>query len=37
VRPQAKYDSIILDIITLVTASAFLTRVLLGYKRMADR
>ena len=34
---QAKYDSIILELITLSSAIALLVRVTLGYKRMYDR
>lgn len=34
---QAKYDSIILELITLSSAIVLLVRVVLGYKRMNDR
>jgi hypothetical protein len=34
---QAQFDNIILDLVTLVTVCVFGIRVLLGYKRMADR
>ena len=34
---QAKYDSVILDIITLGSLFVLITRVVLGYKRMYDR
>ena len=34
---QAKYDSIILELITLSSAVVLLVRVVLGYKRMNDR
>lgn len=34
---QAKYDSVILELITLSSALVLLVRVVLGYKRMNDR
>jgi hypothetical protein len=34
---QAKYDSLILDIITTVSATSLLVRVGLGYRNMANR
>lgn len=34
---QAKYDSLILDIITIVSATSLLIRVTLGYRNMAQR
>lgn len=34
---QIRFDSLILELISLVSASVFLTRVVLGYKRMSDR
>jgi hypothetical protein len=34
---QAKYDSVILEVVTLVSGVALLVRIFLGYKRMADR
>ena len=34
---QAKYDSIVLEIITLSSAVVLLVRVVLGYKRMYNR
>ena len=34
---QAKYDSVILELITLSSAVVLLVRVVLGYKRMYDR
>ena len=34
---QAKYDSIILEIVTFASACVLVVRVVLGYKRMYDR
>ncbi len=34
---QAKYDSIVLELITLSSAVVLIVRVVLGYKRMYDR
>ena len=34
---QAKYDSFILEAITLASAATLATRVVLGYQRMAQR
>lgn len=34
---QAKYDSVILELITFSSAIVLLGRVVLGYKRMNDR
>jgi len=34
---QAKYDSPILEIITIISATSLLSRVVLGYWRLAQR
>lgn len=34
---NARYDSVVLEVVTLVSAGAFLVRVVLGYQRMAER
>ena len=34
---QAKYDSFILEIITIASATSLLSRVILGYWRLAQR
>lgn len=34
---QARYDSILLEIVTLVSAGVFIVRVVLGYQRMVER
>jgi hypothetical protein len=37
VLAQARYESVVLEVVTLVSASAALVRVVLGYQRMGDR
>ncbi|GFH09653.1 uncharacterized protein HaLaN_04834, partial [Haematococcus lacustris] len=34
---QARYDSLLLDLVTLLSASVFVLRIALGFKRMDDR
>jgi hypothetical protein len=34
---QAKYDSFILEVITIISATSLLSRVVLGYWRLAQR
>lgn len=34
---QAKYDSFILEVITVISATSLLSRVVLGYWRLAQR
>eukprot|EP00955_Chlamydomonas_euryale_P027318 288160-Chlamydomonas_euryale.AAC.1 len=37
VLAQARYESVVLEVVTLVSASAALVRIVLGYQRMGDR